>query len=484
MHVVEKEKDFYGIYLPDDDNSYRGGVKFKKTSGMSKYIPIWNEVKLSLGSDIVLTDGANKYEEVSTYNRHSTTKFLLDSKVKENRIDVTHNDLMIGPVKFLFNFTLKDISLKDENGLVKTFSPIVNNKMEEFYGKVVIFEITPINLPQTVRQRTGVENYLLSMSNLYHKSGNKKLIKTAKMYDFISEHYREELENNPNDPKANSIKVVSMIALEGLDIETLSREDIYLSEWDLVLSYKNISEMSDNPKASLGGLDPSEMNLVIKENSIVTYINDPDNELSDRYISVIGKVIKVPVIKSPHKAKGFYIVMPEEGDSHGHVYTLDGIKDSKYIHKSKEEALTGADLNELYKKENDRLKSELDREKIESERERSILQIEHDKTLLKLREDLERIKQETALEQHELNLERARTDSELNVNKNESEALKEVMKAINEGNKQRWEEKGHARKDVYEAKKYERDNSLETLKTMAGIAAVVTTGILLYRKLT
>ena len=518
MITVKKSKTLFGLYRQEGCSINHNYSVMDSTGLLPSYMPIWESLTFNGSSDLVLTEGETKSREVSTYNEHVSNKSLDSSTVKYKKLDITQNDLQFGSTVLLFNFTTQPVTVNGPSGIRKTYSPITNDQMEDFKGKIIVFEITPINTPEFISCLTQVDNYLEILEAEYRKNPNPRLKETYELYDFANKVYNKH-RREINIPKSNNLKTVTCMELSSIEVEKMKTDDIYIPCYSTVFSFKTINQISPNPIHSLSGFNLEDVESLLREGTVSAFINDTDTRKGPRFISVAGIVTEVRKINNLEMSEGFYLGFSKDGRLIPElVCTMEDLDNYPHLYKTKEEASTGADLKglfsqetELLKSKNDRLRAEseankielqkqlmfhtneIDRERNEAERkahdlrlhydeQTRLMKLENDKALHSLKLELEQAKTQSTLVQHNTKTEREVMSTEQSIQKNESDVYKEFFKTMNEKQRTYMDNESLGRKHYYDERKYERDSFVETLKTGAAIAGVVATGILLYSK--
>ena len=157
MRVNSGVPKVVGMYLSDHGTVYNnnempvGKCHSTINPAVSKYIPIFDGIQLKMESGIKFCDLEDQRNEIEVYDRNvSTNKALSSLTVKQKKIDITANDLHLGPVELLLNFTGLRVSIVSKSGMRKTFLPLSTERFGEFKGKLVIMAIHSINSPQMI----------------------------------------------------------------------------------------------------------------------------------------------------------------------------------------------------------------------------------------------------------------------------------------------------------------------------------------------
>jgi hypothetical protein len=213
-------------------------------------------------------------------------------------------------------------------------------------------------------------------------------------------------------------------------------------------------------------IDLSEFKKNIMPGTKFMYIIDNDDVLSDRYHNLYGETVKVPKFKSNNGImNGLYIVTIQDDFSIkvDTYYKIEEIDSVNFIYKTKEEAETGANKLDL-------LNNELKEKELAMQHNLIIAKENYEKTIHNLKLENEKIKSEYEIKAKE---------DELKFNE-----IKRKLEQMSISDKIYYDRNHYKIKNDYEEESYRRDSFIESLKTVAALSGIVTTGFLLYRQLT
>lgn len=335
-------------------------------------------------------------------------------------------------------------------------------------NKIVVFEIYHLPALHIENKESTLYKYLYDNNiNLPNIS-----LHLQKAYEFIK---RKENNFRSEANKHSHVRLVFASIIDYDDLDALKDGQwLYLKSHELMLSSKGIYEDVVNPNKLIRDLSMSQVEQLISKGNIMMAIQDPYNELSSKYVNVLGKTIKIPVIKTKNKTdKAYLMIRYPDGEVTQH--SADEIAELDFIFDTYEEAKNNirtidamsADIE--YKK----LEAQLNEQKsrtIEYEREAQRREEEHQRKL-KEKEDEAQRKEE----------EHQRKIKELEASFKRDEASHQ-LELYNRYNKHYIDTDHMYRKNYYEHRSKDRDEFVETLKVTAGVIGLIGTGLLLYNK--
>lgn len=489
-----------GGYIPSNEMIYRNEVGSTVDQRYTKFLPLLEELNTSGDMGVRFVNPDNRDETITQYNANSKDCFLDDNTVSKTKIDLTMNDLRVGSDLLVLNFTNSIITTSTAGESYKTFGKIVNERLDVFEGKVVIFEVTSVNREDVMRMVTNIENFYDSVvERLMGLIQIRRINKQIDIYNKAKEMY-ENVITKYGQFYDNTIKVVNILVLGGNDINKLvSGTDLFIDEYGLVISTKGPLEMAINPLSRHEPYISPELYENLMKNGIRCYINDPTNRLSDRYIHVIDRVIKIPKLRDFSSPAGMFIKIDSdmesyvglnETESDSILIELDKVDELDYVYKTIEEAEGGADRIHKLENESKTKLAQLNIDKINLERELMNKRLE----LEQLRADLNREKEEIELEYraYEDKIRREKDASEMerlkykdssDTKKSELELLKEQFKLENEMRDKQLESIMDREKFSREVFKSNTSTVSDTLKVVGAILAFAAGGYVLYKKL-
>lgn len=508
--TIDKSSFVAGGYAPSSDLVYNEGMSVVTDARHSQYLPIMQDFMRKHSSEFRLVDPKNHSNQITGYTREEDS-YLSETAIKTTRLDMSFNDFKVGSDVILLNFTDMTISTSLPGEMYKTYGRVVNDKLHMFDGKIVLFEVTSVNRQDVIADVTGVNDYY---DSIIDKIGSlddiNKFKKTTDIIDKAKEIY-ENVVATSGEWRDNSVKVVNMLVIEGKDIQLLrSMDSLFLSEYNLLVSALNPFEMPANPLSRNDSFISQDLYEKMMANGIRCYINDPDNVISDRYIFVVNRVIKIPRIAERNTPRGLFIKVDGQIDQYGtdgddstfeKLIPLSDIDKVDYIYRSIDEAVNGQDRHSInenkYKEELLRLQNE----KLVSEKELVNVKNKYDVEMLGVKRQLEelKLKNEQLKSENELvrmekehlykderdAAEAAKFDrkSSLDITKTEIDILREQMRADMDARDRKLDsmfEEQRWRREVY---KSNSSTVADTLKIVGAGLALLAAGYAIYKKL-
>lgn len=494
MHkTLQFKNKVIGMYLSDQANVYLNGDATAKTtfftSEFEGYIPILNLIEINHRQELTFANGVNKNEEIVTYNRAVAGRGFSESVIRNTKLDVTANDLFVGPITFLLNFTNYNLTVVTNKEFRKTYVPIENAHLEEFKGKVVVMNLHTLNTPKRIQDITGCTNYLETLQERFKNRNAPNIEEMRDVIKYAADKWGETKFFTALS-QSNSIKVATMIEVSETEFIKDKCDSIYLMNQDIMLTVDNIVEAIEHPATSNAVLSNRNLYTDIRKNSFTCYLNDNEDKIGDRYINIAGVVKKISKMKDHNFPDGLYILtVDNESKVHNDmVCKLDELDTNKYVYKSKEEANVGADLRTQYRDGIEDTRNEMEVTKLDRQNEGIELKAYFDM----FTRDAEMRRQEHSAEIDLIRNEVKLVTDLLKSNderktiklKSDDDARSIVMKRDFESFRYDLDRRQHANKVDYEATKYERDSFVEGLKTVSAIAGLAATGYLLYTKAT
>lgn len=474
MHVLSKVPKVVGMYLSDNGNVYNNRSlpisKYQSTiePEVSKYIPILNAITVNLESGIKFCDLEDQRNEIELYDKNMVVnKTLSPNAIKTKKIDVTANDLYAGPIVLVMNFTGLRLAVRLTNGIRKLYLPLTSEKFGDFKGKVVIMSIHTLNSPQMVREVSDRGNYLEDMLNEYRKSSTYFQNEEPKeVIEYVLRHW-DSVKPVDQMRQSNSIKVVTSVEVDCNEIVSSPTKSIWLSDKEWTLSFDDI--LANYP--GIEGL-AKVSNAVVSDNGhlkngLTCYIVDNKNQIGDRFMHIAGTTFKINKTKDLTLPDGLYLIqLGADGSVVQQEHTpLHEIDKNEHVFRSMEEARHGADLRTKYKDELEDRRQMLEAERLELSNKS--------------------LQEKARYEELVRNLEMEAKERDLQFKEKENQFKKRLQKLQeeSENSKSRREEKSYRLKNSYEKKKYQRDTTLDTIKTIGSIAGLLAGGFVIYSKL-
>lgn len=472
MAYLTPEPKILGMYFSDSGNVYNNNrTNLFVANEMNGYVPVLDLIEITKNEDLRLVDGKNVDNELVTYNKLTSSRKLDDKAIRHKKLDVTANDLYVGPVRLFLNFSNYHVSLNSRGEFRKTYSPLESSKMENFKGKMFIVDLHTFNTPQFIRDVAGVSNYFETLMAKFKMTTNKSLTEVKAMLQYMNDHW---LSANYFEVKetTSTIKIATMVEIDEAELVKDNKKEVYLLNRDLLVSLQNIVEMGEHPDTMNVLIHQRETQNYLKNNSFVCYIVDNENLISDRYINIAGSVRKIQKTKNSSMVNGLYIITTDsDGKPHSEIIcSLDKLDENQYVYKTVEEANVGADIKNRYKDELEQSRNELELEKINRHNESLELKARYEALVRDL----------TVKHEEKMNQLRREMDSF----KAEKEKAAIETKSRYDDFKYDIDARHLYTKFRYEEGKFERDTTIETLKTLGAVAGLVAGGMVLYGKMT
>lgn len=473
MINVEKQEKIVGMYLSDFGAVYPSPINGTMNSFIKPefngYIPILNLFSFNNSNNIIFSNGINKDKEIVTFSKRNTSRNFNSTALK-TKVEVTDNDLMLGPVRILLNLTDYNVTTVTKDNVKKIYKPVKNDNFEEFYGKIIVLTLRTFNTPRYVYDLTGDNNYLDTYLEIIRNKGQDVYSNIREFSQYLTDCWSNVKLEHFNCP-SNSLKLVTMTEINESILVNDSSKTAYFKDLEIIFSIDDFISVPEHPHLTNNIINTADMQRHIKNNSFMCYIVDNIDNISDRYINIAGTVKKIGKVKNHNLIDGLYIMITDdEGKPSSELSCkLEDIDSNKYVFKNVEEANIGADIKNQYKD-----KVEYDRTELEA------LRIE------KMSESLQ-LKNKYEAELKELNLEHERKLSDLKLTLDKKKGKKESksfkLKNRSEKVKYDFDRSSYGNKLHYEETKYQRDSTVENLKMIGAVAGLVAGGVVLYSKM-
>lgn len=348
----------------DKNMVYSGNtVMYINPDAKFNYAPIFEAISINDDTTIKFTDSRDVSNDISThypsYDRIVRKRVYGQEVITKSMLDVSSNDLQLGPSRFILNLTNKPITTVTEDMYAYTYNPVMCDKLLDFLGKVVILTSIKINTIDSVRIKTGLSNYLDTLSEILLTNHNYTTVETVRILRFVKEKYSKITDNNEVIPNSITIVLATIINQENI---TSNDDTLYVNNLRLLLSYKDIDKAVKYSVTRAPVIDNKES---ILKNSVTVFIVDSKNKLTARYTSVLGRVIEVPNIVDVNIPDGLYVSELDNDGSYKTVLrsSLEDIDSIDCVYKNAEDALAGGNIQERRKNEIEQAKhdKELDR---------------------------------------------------------------------------------------------------------------------------
>jgi len=498
LKTLQLNNRVIGMYLSDHGNIYFNGDNANRTafitSEFSNYIPILDFIEINHRKEVTFGNGINKNDEIVTYNKAISGRSFSEAVIRNGNIEVSANDLFIGPITLFLNFSNYNLTVVNENEFRKTFVPIENDHLEDFKGKIVIMNIHTLNTPKSIQNITGCVNYLESLVDRFKNRNAPNIEEMKEVIKYAADKWSETKFFNALS-QSNSLKIATMIEISETEFLRDKTNSLYLMNQELVITLDNIVQAADHPETTNAVLSNRDIHNDVRKNSFTCYIVDNEDKIADRYINIAGTVKKISKLKNHNLVNGLYMITVDaEGKTHNDIVCkLDELDSNKYVYRSIEEANIGADIKVQYKDSVEIAKTELESTKIDKMNEslelkalyelitkdQEVRKGEYLTELEKLRSEIKvnleaiKSKEEKETLREKRHLERIKTEDEIRTTR-EKRDFESFRYDI--------DRRTHLIKSDYEESKYQRDSFVEGLKTVGAVAGVLATGFLIYSK--
>lgn len=451
-----------GMYITDAGTlgTFTGAPSYWSSLKENRYLPLLDLVSIKSNNELRFTTGENINDDIVAYNEHTSSQRPNRHILNTAKLNITANDLFVGGITICLNFTKYNVTIVSELGIPKMYKPLENEKFPEYDGEVVFFRIHTVNSPNSVKSVYGMTNYLETIRSHRGGGSSDKEREFTEILNFIINNLHSN--KNVNDAiHSDTVKIVTtfMVREEELMLHG-KRNDVYIQNKGLLLSLLNPVEVSPHPAFKDALTNDKDVLEAIKANGVACFIIDNDDSISDRYFNFAGQVIKIPKLKSKENVNGLYVgsIDSAKNFTMENLTDLEKIDQNKYVYRSAEEALDGADLKTKYMEESEMRKiiraEEAQSSKLEFEERYRKLDEESRKRINELEEESRqsKLKHDDELRKMNLQLERLKADGNVQKHGLETDTM--------------------YRKNQYESSKFERDNFIETIKTVGAIAGL------------
>lgn len=426
--------------------------------------------------------------------------------------DFNESQDTICSVNLIINKTTRPIVFRDTSNIPK----IVNPHNKEYTSEVYVITIHTLKNPFKNKQNTLEKNYITDLLNRYENYIGQTYSELKEILRFVLNSH-EELEKfeSCNNGKFTSLYVdkleINKKRNDYLHVITAIRipenilidnKTIYISNKAILLSIKNIDEVeehpitvNDNPFSSPKYLEQIDKNLI----SFI--LVDNHNKLNQKYVYIFNKAIKVDTIKDVHMPDGLYITSKINNEAKTVHYTFEKCKELNLLFDTEEEAINNMDINKIIereKREMDIMKTKYNLEIEELKKQNIIEQNNFNIAKKEIEMKTESIKNELLKERTENEKELLRLKSELEKQRSainiDHESKMSSIKEKNYNDKFLYEYNNMLRdsyfearklytKDFYDHRSYERNETLETIKTIGAVVGVLATMYIVSKKI-
>lgn len=463
-----------GLYVTDASNF--SGLRpetshIKETGSVERFTPILDLFNPSGKPELRFASSSGfAQNDIRTDNETDPTR-RLDESIRSVKTLSTHaNDLFLGGVQIVLNFTKHTVTIIDPLGISKKFVSLESKRFEDYKGCLVFVTIRSLNNPEFMERGSDGRDYLTRIADALPGNDPDKEKEIRDICGYVSWYFK----STKGVDRATMSRTVKVVSVAMIDETELTRRgepvEIYVRNKQILITTANLDNPIVHPIYTGVGMDDQVVLEALREHGVSCYIVDNKDLLSPRYMNFAGRVFEIPKIKDLNQPEGLHVVSISKDTplNTDNITKLEDIDSSPYIYKSHEAALTGADMKAQYTEKMDMLRQKLT----------------YDAQQQKL--EFDRREEEFKLEQRrreaEFKEEERRKDAE------HEHALKALNKSLEEtkakGAERKWEMDDIAmeRKNHYEHMKYERDTTIETLKTVGAVAAVGLTIYTVYSK--
>lgn len=497
-----------GMYFTDAASlGYgKGCAPYWLSSKDMPYLPVLNWIQFNDDAEVRLASGETIGKDITTYNENQRLNRLSDSILTRSKLNVTTNDLFVGPVRIALNFTNKHVTITSSSGLAKCFSPLENSGFSQFDGRLLILEIHTLNSIDRIHELYGYTNYLKTLRDRCAGRSDLAAQEITNVYDYVLTHLTAN-KALTSGVRTDTYKVATMLDVPVLEmLEHGSSKVLSVLSKDLEITLEDIVAAPMHDRLAQDYVTDRSVMETIRGHGLSCFLVDNHDKLSDRFINFAGMVRKVPKIKSNDKIDGLYITSIDASQhlTVDAVTPLEEIDKMRYIYKSIEEAESGADMRVQYSDQLELQKLDKANESMGLKGDHEQRLREHDLLMRQRAAELETAAREQALDfdarkralEMEASAHKARLDAEAVQRKAEHEAFMQQLKQTAESQKQESErlkhqyDRSHMQmsneslyvKRDYEHAKYERDSTVETIKTVGAVAGLLAGGYAIYSK--
>ena len=507
---ANSKSEIIGMYVTDATTlaHHKGAESYWITHKDFKYLPILRMFNVSRDNEVRLASGERISEDITTYNQNYRLTMMNEKLVEKTKINTTSNDTQVGVIMAALNFTGKRVTIVDHLGFPKSHAPLKLEPMDHYQGKLLLITLHTFNSKENMHRVYGLTNYIKQLRDRLVGKEDFRSKENLKMYDYILECYANAKTGVILDA-TDTYKVATLNVLDSDRLVGFGEESntFHISNLGIEISFCEILNAPMHDVFSQNySLDTQVMDT-IREHGRSYFIVDNHDKIADRYMYSAGKVVKVPKQKNPNRLCGFYHMHIDGRKSltADDFTPIESIDTLEFLYRTEEEALYGANKKDVYKDEIELKKLDKLNESLERKTEVEITSTE----LFKQRQEFEflfkkrmaemeeenRIKQQAReeedrkrrlqIEEEDRRRKAAYEESMLQL-KREAEYRKqqtEDHKFNYDKNRYHMDNLSLYSKRDYEVGKYERDSTIETIKTVGGIVGLVAGGVVLYGKM-
>ena len=437
------------------------------------YYPVLFVLEKITTPTFVMPHGKNYSDQIKTFTQGKTS--IDPSILKKKYIDITGNDVSVNPDIILLNFTNNIITVFDSHKIPHVYPPIYTENLREFYvGKIIIFTIHKLVNPKRVASlcgNHGSPSYIDTRLEKLCRDPRSLTVLEKEQYivyeaakRLLSENYIQNRDNQ------DLIKVVTKLEITEDDFLIEGKETdssdikLYVPIKDIFITKRSIYDYYEVPVYDSQGVKTEK----IAPGAFAIYIVDNGNTITDRFTSVLDKVIRIPVIRDNITAEnGLYVAVVGENGTFvpKKICSLEEINNVSYVYKTQEEAERGANKFEL-------LQSELKQKELEI----AALNKEHERIITENKMQLANLEKQMKEFSYQLDMERQRLEAKYQEQLREQELkfleMKRKLEEESYRSKYHYEDRHYRVKSRYEEEKYERDSTLENIKFGVSLAGL------------
>lgn len=460
------------------------------------YLPIFNWIQITPDNQVVLSSTSSEISNIdNSHCGYNLTKYTEDV-MKKSKIDISSNDLLMGPVNLMFNFTGVSLTITSHSGIPKSYAPLTLTSLPDLSGKLVLVTIHTLNTTRSMSHAYGYNNVYLK--DLREKLAGKQdpvSVELKSIYDYVlscldlGKGMYEKI-------SSDTYKVATMSVIDANEVFRVNKAETFsVNNKRIEVSREHILNAPLHEVFSEDYMHDRKIMSSIREHGVSCFIVDNSSLIGERYINYAGTVRNVPRVTDSYKQNGFYLLSVDASKvMEPEVFVPIGEIDKlEYIFKTHEEALVGANLKAQYadKLESLKMTQNLDSFNAKSEYEKQLRELDLEAKRNALQFEEIRAKNQLELEAQKADMTRQELQRKLDY-----EALVTQLKVENEKRKQdtethkfSYDQTRHHMdssslymKKEYEQGKYERDSTIETIKTVGAVAGLVAGGYVLFKK--
>lgn len=509
-----------GGYSPDGEGIFQKSNSFGilMDKPYERFIPMISGFSRNHQVELEILDPSCRENKIGTYDRNNPKSSLTEQVIGSKYLDVTRNDLSFSSDIIILNFTDKAISVCNDKGIVKMYAPLRNVNLEAHRGHVYFVEVNSLNNGDFVSNYFDDPDYLSTIISKYNqkvsKTSPRDLFKTIDVFTKVKEIH-DSVVLNGGKFVSNSIKVISLLPIDNYYVQELHKgKEVHVLEYKALMSMSGPSEMGFNKYIDTDYTLTSNVLSLLSKHNMTCFINDPRNEIGERFTYIAGNVVRIPKMHDKGQTSKLYMrfsgleITKENELLEDNILeiSLEEMDELPYIYKTVEDAEAGANRELLAEKEfiirentlrNEKLRAELELSELKKAMDHEKLKADSD--LLDKRKEIESLKMEMEALKASNDINRTERKDDFEEKKYEREMLLEEEKAKLAKAKERWdlereELKASLARSNYNHEremnsiKYQQENNktnneavLQTLKAVGGVVALAAVGYTIYK---